>query len=380
MKTKITFFPIGNADTTLISLASGKQILWDFANMKGDRHCDLPAELNKRLGTANFAVACFTHGDEDHVKGMSEYFYLEHAKVYQVGNRKKIDDLWVPAALLLENRNDLCADATILQAEAKYRFLELKNGIKIFSKPNELKGWIEQKGISFNEVAHLIVDAGTCVPGWNKVLDGIEFFVHSPFKGHVDENTVIDRNCAAIIAQATFGNNAETKFMLFGDGDSDNLKDIVKISKFKKSENRLQWNISHLPHHCSSKAINNAAKGIVKTTPIPEVKTLFEEHGEQNGLLISPSDIILKKDTDQPPHYQAHNYYSEEVVAPKSGNLIVTMEYPTKSKPEPLEIEITAEGFKIVENLIKEEEKREAAKVIVATSVVTGNWADDKGI
>src|SRR5438067_8998806 len=106
MNSKITYFNLDNADTTLIRLDSGKNILWDYANMQGEKHCDLPKELNKRVSKNYFDVVCFTHGDEDHVKGMSEYFYLEHAKVYHGEGRKKINDLWVPAALLVENGNE----------------------------------------------------------------------------------------------------------------------------------------------------------------------------------------------------------------------------------------------------------------------------------
>ena len=131
MSSKITFFNLGNADTTLIRLSSGKNVLWDFANMKGEKQCDLPKELNKRVSKNYYDAVCFTHGDEDHLKGMSEYFYLEHAEKYQGEGRKKINDLWVPAAILLESRNDYCDDAKILKAEAKHRFLVMKKSIKM---------------------------------------------------------------------------------------------------------------------------------------------------------------------------------------------------------------------------------------------------------
>lgn len=373
MTAKIICYPLGNADCTLIQTSTGKYILWDYANMNGELHCDLPKELNKQV-SKDYDAVCFTHGDEDHVKGMSEYFYLEHAVKYQNGDRKKMKDLWVPAALLLETRNDLCEDATILKAEAKYRFLTQKKGIKVFSKPDALKEWVEKEGVKFSEVEHLIVDAGKCIPGWSKENEGIEFFVHSPFKGHVDENNVVDRNTAAIIAQATFNNPVETKFLLGGDADSDVLTDIVKISKYKKNEERLKWNITHLFHHCSYKALNIGDKGKTKTTPVKDVKYLMEDQSEENCLIISPSDIISSIDSTQPPHFQAANYYKEDVIGKEDGQFIVTMEYPSKTKPEPIEVEITDEGYKVIKKL-SAEEKREAAKNLSKGSVVTGNYA-----
>jgi ribonuclease BN (tRNA processing enzyme) len=373
MNAKIICFPLGNADCTLIQTSTGKNILWDFANMNGELHCDLPKELNKHIASDYYDAVCFTHGDEDHVKGMSDYFFLEHAEKYQKGERKKIKDLWVPAALLLESRTDLCTDATILKAEAKYRFLNLKKDIKIFSKPDALKEWVEKEGVKFSEVEHLIVDAGKCVSGWDKTLQGIEFFVHSPFKGHVDENDVIDRNTASIIVQAVFGNKVETKFLLGGDADSDNLTDIVKITRYNKHTDRLKWNIIHLFHHCSYKALNLIEKGKTKTTPVTEVKYLMEDQSEKDCLIISPSNAIPTNDSTQPPHFQAANYYKEDVIGKENGQFIVTMEYPSKTKPEPIEIEITEDGFKVVKKL-SDEEKREAAKNLSKGSVVTGNY------
>lgn len=374
MNSNITFFNIGNADTSLIRLGSGKNILWDYANMQGERHCDLPKEINKRVAKDNFEVVCFTHADDDHVKGMSEYFYLEHEKKYQSAERKKIEDLWVPAALFLESTDDCSDDAKILQAEAKHRFLVMKKNIKVFSKPDELKKWAEDQSIIFSEVENLIVDAGKIVPGWNKNIDGIEFFVHSPFKGHIDDNEVIDRNSAAIIVQAVFGNIAETKLILGGDGDSDNLKYIVKISRYNKNADRLIWNMFHLCHHCSYKTLNKDDKGSYKTAPVPEVKWLFEEQSQQNCILISPSDIIPSEDTDQPPHRQAYNYYKEDVAEKKTGQIIVTMEHPSKEKPEPIEFKIDENGITKDEGLTADE-KKAGAILLTKASAVSGNWS-----
>lgn len=378
MKSNITFFNLGNADSTLIRInRTGKTIVWDYANMQGEKHCDLPAEMNKRITKDHCDVACFTLGDEDHVKGMSEYFYLEHSSSYQDSKRKKIKELWVPAAILLESRNDLCEDAKLLKAEAKHRFLKMKSKVLVFSKPDALKEWVEKEGVKFKDVEHLIIDAGKLIPGWDKLTDGIEFFVHSPFKGHVDDNTEIDRNTAAIIVQATFGNNTETKMILGGDADSDNWRDIVKISRYKKSQDRLVWDLFHISHHCSYKALNLEEKGNSKTIPIPEVKWLFENQAQQNHLMISPSDIIPRDTTDQPPHFQAYNYYNEDVAPNKAGKIIVTMENPSKTKPMPLEVEVSENGYNIISGEATPQQISNANENLIRKSASTGNWCHE---
>jgi len=47
---KITFYPLGNADTCRIDLANGKKILFDYANVrdKNDKY-DLRIDLEKAL-------------------------------------------------------------------------------------------------------------------------------------------------------------------------------------------------------------------------------------------------------------------------------------------------------------------------------------------
>lgn len=373
MNSKITFFNIGNADTTLIRLSSGKNVLWDYANMQGEKHCDLSKELNKRMPKSYFDVVCFTHCDRDHVNGIGDYFYLEHAAKYQSAERKKINDLWVPAATLLESRNDYCDCAKILKAEAKHRFLVMKRNIKVFSKPDELKSWVDEQGVKFSDVSHLIVDAGKLVPGWNKEQDGIEFFVHSPFKGQVDNNKVIDRNNAAIIVQAVFGNKTETKMILGSDADSDTLADIVKISKWNKNDIRLEWDIFHLCHHCSHNALNNLEKGRTKTMPVPEVKWLMETQARQKCLLISPSDKIPSCDTNQPPHKQTYNYYKEDVADKNSGMIKVTMEHPNMNLPKPMDYIINDSGPEESMGLT-DAEKMAGATLLTKTSAVSGNW------
>jgi hypothetical protein len=47
-------------------------------------------------------------------------------------------------------------------------------------------------------------------------------------------------------------------------------------------------------------------------------------------------------------HRQAYNYYKEDAVVPKKGTIEVTMEFPSKSEPQPLEIIVGDNGGEIV--------------------------------
>lgn len=344
---KITFYPLGNADTCRIDLANGKMLLFDYANVrdKNDKY-DLRIDLEKTLrddliGAKKdyFDVVAFTHSHDDHVKGFSEFFYLEHAAIYQGEGRIKISELWVPAAIVMEEGPE--DEARILRAEARHRLREGK-GIRVFSRPDRLKQWLDSHNINLEERKHLITDAGKEVPGFTRANDEVEFFVHSPFAEHVDGG-LEDKNESSLVMHATFDiSGQETKFLIIGDSTNDILTDIVNITRYHKREERLEWDIYDIPHHCSYLALN-PDKGKDKTEPVPEVKWLLEQ-GRNKGILVASSKPIPIDDADgQPPHRQAANYY-EDVATSISGKFKVTMEHPEKSKPKPLEITIDQWG------------------------------------
>ncbi|MDE0635331.1 MAG: hypothetical protein OXI43_05680 [Candidatus Poribacteria bacterium] len=181
---KLTFYPLGNADCCLIDLENGQKILFDFADVGDsendeDLRIDLSEELRKNLEDADkdsFDVVAFTHADEDHIKGFSEFFYLEHAAKYQDDDRIKIDKLWVPAAIILE-KSPSTDDHKILRAEARHRLKE-GSGIRVFSKPEALEEWLEEQGLKLKDREKLITHAGKTIPGYKKSSEGVEFFVH----------------------------------------------------------------------------------------------------------------------------------------------------------------------------------------------------------
>jgi len=339
MAHKLTFYPIGNADTTLIKLENDQSILIDYAHMlceddPNDKRINLPEVLNK-AEEGDFDIVCFTHADNDHICRFSEYFYLEHAALYQSGERKKIKELWVPANVLVETNVD--GDARILRAEARYR-LKNKKGIRVFSRPKKLKDWCDaQEDICYDDICHLIVDAGTLVPGFSLFANGVEFFAHSPF---ASDSQKIDRNNESIVVQATFNDACQTKLLLGSDVDNDAWSDIVKITKHYHNEVRLLWDFFHVSHHSSYKAIG-PEKGTNETVPNAEVKWLIEQQGNGRARIISPSCEITNVDTLQPPHFQAANYY-KRITKSKNGAYFVTMEHPSKANPDELTFEIDA--------------------------------------
>src|SRR5260370_35629274 len=145
---RVNLFPLGNADCCRIDLDSGKQILIDYAAMrdaddKNDLRIDLPGTLRKELEGRKrdyYDVVGFSHLDDDHIRGASNFFYFEHAQKYQDKvngkSRIKMREMWVPAAVITEE--GCTEEDRIIRQEAPHR-LNNVTGIRAFSRPQHLK-------------------------------------------------------------------------------------------------------------------------------------------------------------------------------------------------------------------------------------------------
>jgi hypothetical protein len=256
-----------------------------------DKRIDLPEEFKADIGwpgRKEVDVLAVTHGDDDHVKGIADLFYLEHAPKYQTGDRIKIKELWVPAALIVEEGSQ--DDTLVLRQEARYR-LKKGSGIRVFSRPVHLKDWLETNGLTLESRAHLISDAGKTVQNWSLDGQGIEFFVHSPFGHRQEDGTVLDRNDNCLAMQAVIRSNSrDTRFLITADSTADAWEAMVTITRAHKNDHRLAWDVFKVPHHCSYLSMAYE-KGATKTVPTPEFEWLLSQ-GAQNAVMVSTSDPI----------------------------------------------------------------------------------------
>lgn len=281
---KVTFYPLGNADCCLIRSCTDKLFVFDYADMHNptdpeDKRMPLKEAFDEGIGwpDRNYVdVLAFTHGDDDHVCKAPERFWLEHAEKYQGDDRVKINELWVPAALIVEEGAEDCT--RIIRQEARYRFLN-KQGIKVFARPEHLKLWLEERGQRIEDFQHLIIDAGSIVPGFCLETDGIEFFVHSPFAERTEDG-LLERNDNCVVMQATIRvDQNDTRFLITADSISEMWQKIVSITRAHGNDHRLAWDIFKIPHHCSYLSMA-ADKGTEKTIPTPEFEWLLKQGGQ----------------------------------------------------------------------------------------------------
>jgi hypothetical protein len=314
---QVIFYPVSNGDTSQIVLNNGKRILFDFRHQIGDGPS---INLIDKL----------------------------HAEKYQGNGRIKIKELWVPAAMILETATttEQSSEFVIWRQEARYRLKKGKD-IRIFSKPDKLKKWLESNGITLESRRHLITDAGQIVDGLNMNNDGMEVFCHSPFIKQTDEGDDL-RNPTALIFNIRFQSGTNIfDYLATGDSEWQTLEEIVSISKYHGNQDRLAWDLFDLPHHCSYKTLSDE-KGEKETVPTTLVKELLLS-GKEGAYIVSSSNPI-GDDNDsykliQPPHIQAKKCYLRYLRQINGAKFLVTMEEPNKKIPEPLIFNIGNDGI-----------------------------------
>lgn len=371
---ELTFYPIGNGECCLIKLENGKRIAFDYADLRdpndpNDKRMALQVPFREDIGwyaspgRKYVDVLAISHGDLDHIKKTSEHFWLMHADKYQGEDRIQIREMWVPAALICEEGSE--DETRIIRQEARWRLLN-KTGIRVFSRPEALKDWLESRGKKLEDYRSMFVDAGTLVPGFAKEADGVEFFVHSPFAERTPDG-ILDRNSDCIIVQAVFVSaGRESRVLLTGDiaNDAGELDRIVRITRWHGRDERLNWDVYDIPHHCSYLSLSGD-KGDWKTKPTAEVDWLLK-NGNKRSVMVCSSDIIPANTTVQPPHVEAYRCYQDYRSFHDAG-LVVTMEHPSKTKPQRTIIEIGASGV-----MLRKSSSTAAASAIALTAPRAG--------
>ena len=239
----------------------------------------------------------------------------------------------------------------------------------MFSKPEKLKDWLEENGLTLESRRDLITDAGQLVPEFTLAQDGVEFFCHSPFIKHVDEGDDL-RNDASLVFNVRFQKNGvDYDYLAIGDSSWNVLEDIVQATKNHNNMGRLAWDLFNIPHHCSAYALSDD-KGETETVPKPLIKELLQQ-GKEGAYLVSSSFPILdtKEGREQslPPHIQAKKCYERYLKQAGGAKFLVTMEEPNASKPEPLEFKVDSDGITLMR------------KIVSAAAIITSSPAPRAG-
>lgn len=358
---KLKFYPVNNGDTVLITLKDETTILFDSniretgkdadGNQIYDVKKDLLDSLKKKNSNYHLDLFVLSHPDQDHCRGFVKHFYQGNPDNYGDSNRKGdeiiIDEMWVTSLLFNSATND---DAKAFKKEAERRRKLWDDDDKNKDKPgNRIRmiGYDEDEKFE-NIPSSTPGEIQNTINGSGKT--DFEFFIHSPFKASlVTASAEKDANFSSIVVQARFKANASDKkfctyVLLGGDADHNIWAKIWEVStkKSNNNEDKLEWDLFLAPHHCSWTYFNDVpynAKDENKNPKSFSLKILDKKVG--NGQVIASCKLIKKND-DNPPHYQAKDEYVKKLS--KKEDFIELAKEPKESEPKPVIYKITAQG------------------------------------
>lgn len=324
----ITFFPVGNGDTSLIRLDDGTTIIID-CHILDDGIYDVTSQLLEILDykdeIPHTNVFVLTHPHDDHIHGFQNAFYVGDPTKYSKKDKEKslivIDELWFAPRIFIEDDDDITEDANAFKKEAERR-------VDLYRNNNEdrlLQGnRLRLIGATDNLESSLLDDICT-IPGQTLSLnDNVRFFVFAPVKKDTDEDQ-IGLNNTSIVFQARFdvdGEKEAVRVFFGGDAESPIWQRIVK----RNDDENLTWDLLEAPHHCSWSFFNDSGDDALE-----EIQHLLEL--KRGNAVVVASSKPIKNNDDNPPSYKAKQHYTRRVGA---DNFLCTGEKPTEEKPEPI--------------------------------------------
>jgi hypothetical protein len=364
MATKITFYPVGNGDMTLISLgdSAGTNILVDCniraaADDPDDPTRDVAADLRKRLktdkkGRPYVDVFLSTHPDRDHLTGLKKHFYLGAPADYgddgKSLNEKRIviREMWSSPIVFrrASTEHTLCDDAAAFNKEAKRRvkfareqkFTGIADGDRILVLGEDEDG----KTDDLTSILVKVDQTFDRLNGAENSLFSARLLAPLPAADE-DEAEAMGKNHSSVILNMELADTAarETVKNYLTAGDAEVLIWEKLWEKHKNKPGVLAYDVLLSPHHCSWHSLSydsRSEKGDKAKVCEPAKSALSQIRS--GGRIIASSCAIKDDDCDPPSHAAKREY--ESIVNKKKGEFLCVGELPTETEPAPLEFVI----------------------------------------
>lgn len=335
MVAKITFFPVGNGDMTLIETDSGKKILIDCHIRNGSEHPDVLSMLKNRLtedskGRLYIDVFIWSHPDKDHCGGIESNFYLGDPDNWSESKHKDlifINEIW--SSPLVYRRasinHTLCPDAIALNTEVKRRVNKYKNN------PNSINIVGDQVLVlsddedgKTDDISGIVARLDDSIFKINNIYDSsfsALLLAPSPKSDFPDEEKLGKNHSSVIlnIALKVSRSNKEINFLTAGDAEVVCWEVLLRRLRPQNSvETSLMYDALQTPHHCSWHTLSHDSLtdyGENAQTDEDAIEAL--SHAKNDAYIIASSKPISEDDSD-PPAYRAKQEYMK-ILEPVKG-------------------------------------------------------------
>lgn len=361
MKENIILFSVGNGDTTLIKLPSGKTLLIDFncaKSLEGVNTAEaLKAHLEPdELGRYTIDAYLLSHPDEDHCLGLSEYFHLGPPEDWK-GDRILIGEIW-SSPMIFRRANStnhvLCGDAKAFNAEAKRRVRYYQAYGDTAAAGNRVRILGQDSGGKTDDLMGLVAPIDSEI----STLNGEQQHGFSarllgplPFADDEGEEAELAKNDSSVILQITLLDGGEPCHFLTGGDAQVGIWERLWARHGSTNPEWLHYDLLLAPHHCSWRSLSHDS---------------WQENGHQarvsplarNALgqarvgahIVASSKPIKYADSDPPSHRAKTEY--EAILENVAGTFQCTGEYKLAGVPTPLVYAVGAYGLQLLPMLV----------------------------
>lgn len=354
---KITFYPVGNGDMTLLELESGARVLIDInIRQAGEGIRDVAKDLRSSLATDSKGrpyvdAMVLSHPDQDHCRGLEEQFHLGPLSDYDDKAETKkivIREMWSSPIIFRRAsvNHTLSDDAKAWNKEARRRVaLFRENGIGAHGDRILVLG--EDADGKTDDLEDILIrreESITKVAGQAQTNFSALLLAPLPATDEDDE-TALTKNESSVIFNYTIGVGKTSNAVRFiSGGDAEVLIWERLWQTHKTNSGVLQYDLLCAPHHCSwhSLSYDSWSEKRRKAVVSEEARKALAQ--ALDGAVIVASSNEIKDDDVDPPCIRAKEEY-ESILKDVTGEFYNTACYPDDKDPEPLVFEVTAGGL-----------------------------------
>jgi len=369
MVAKVTFFPVGNGDMTLVEFESGRKVLIDMniraaADDPDDDTLDVAKELRDRLtrdakGRLYLDALLISHPDQDHCTGLRNHFHLGPPADWSKSDDKIfIREMWSSPMVFrrASSQHTLCEDARAFNSEARRRVARFRDTSGVISEGDRILILGEDENGKTDDLGSILVKADDTFSQINGQFDSsvtVRLLAPQQKSDDQDEEELRSKNHSSTILNFSVSGEGRPdagRFLTGGDAE---------VAIWDRLWERHKWHLDWLsydillaPHHCSWHSLSYdswSECGDEARVSQPARAALSQT---RKGAIVVASSKPIKDDDNDPPCIRAKREY-EAIAKSAGGSLICVGERPTERNPGVMEFEIGQYGPRLKSQIMK---------------------------
>ena len=357
MSSKISLFPVGNGDMTLIETESGRKIMIDMnirtaADDPDDETPDVAKMLRERLGRDSAGrlyvdALLISHPDQDHCNGLSKHFHLGPPDKWSKSTDKVfIREIWSSPMVFrrASRKHVLCDDAKAFNTEARRRVQKFRDSGGVVYDGNRILILGEDENGKTDDLDAILVRVDGTFSRINGQYDGtMTARLLGPLPKSDDDDDILLKNNSSTILQFSLaggGSSDKCRFLTGGDAEVA-IWERLWQRHYWRSE-WLSYDILLTPHHCSWHSLSyDSWSDLGEDAEVcKNARNALSQ--ARSGAMIVASSNPIKDDDNDPPCIRAKREYVS--IANKDDAFKCTGEYPSEKSPDVMEFKIDSYG------------------------------------